>query len=90
MLSYTPPLRRQTRIIDLLYDDDEPGASETPPSERQIAYTAVPIVIPAKAGIQYAIASRFYDDWRVSQARAYWSRSLRPRGGVSCDAPKYL
>jgi type IV secretion system protein TrbE len=38
ILSYTPPLRRQTRIVDLIYDDDDPGAAETPPSERQIDY----------------------------------------------------
>jgi type IV secretion system protein TrbE len=38
MLSYTPPLRRQTRIIDLIYDDDDPSAAEIPPSERQVEY----------------------------------------------------
>ena len=31
---YTPPLRRNTRILDVIYDDD--GTEKTPPSERQI------------------------------------------------------
>ena len=35
ILMYTPPLRRQTKIIDFIYDDDGEGEA-VPPSERQL------------------------------------------------------
>jgi type IV secretion/conjugal transfer VirB4 family ATPase len=38
ILSYTPPLERRSRIIDLIYDDDDPGASQASPSERQLGH----------------------------------------------------
>ncbi len=37
LLMYTPPLRRQTKIADLIYDDD-PEAQPQSPGERQMAH----------------------------------------------------
>jgi type IV secretion system protein VirB4 len=80
LVSYTPPLRRNTRIVDLIYDDD-PKAEPESPGDRQIA---------AFERVLADVEDSLSDILKLRRMKSYRVLDARGRGHLQDELLNYL